>query len=107
MQSLQRDIARQVMRQGPVEHYMLTYGYVPLWVLVNFLSLGTVSKFYSAMKQPDRQAVARVYHTSDDAFADMLSLLTLCRNKCAHTRSSGFRRDPVDISKANKICWPS
>ncbi len=85
VQVLQRDISRQVIRQGSVEHYMLRFGYVPLWVLINFMSLGTVSKFYSAMKQPDRQAISKVYGMSDDAFGDVLSLLTLVRNKCAHS----------------------
>lgn len=85
IQVLQKDIARQVIRQGPVQHYMVRSGYVPLWVLINFLSLGTVSQFYSAMKQTDRQSIAKVYDLSDDAFGNVLSLLTLVRNKCAHS----------------------
>ncbi len=64
---------------------MVSMGYVPLWVLINFLSFGTVSQFYSAMKQTDRQSIAKVYGLSDDAFGDVLSLLTLVRNKCAHS----------------------
>ena len=98
VQALQKDIAHQVIRQGPVQHYMVSLGYVPLWVLINFLSLGTVSKFYSGMKQTDRQSISKVYRISDDAFGDVLSLLTLVRNKCAHSeRIYNFRSPRIAI----------
>ncbi len=32
-------------------HYLDTYKYIPLWVLIRILSFGKVSKFYSFMKQ--------------------------------------------------------
>ena len=50
---------------------MLEYGYVPLWVLVNALSLGTIGIFYSYLKQKDQNDIGRQF-------------LTIYRNACAH-----------------------
>lgn len=52
--SLQKEIAKQLSKNNPmISHYVLNYGYVPLWVLVNTLTLGTISTFYSYLKQKD------------------------------------------------------
>ena len=39
----------------------MTYGYLPLWVLNNILTLGTISKFYSLMKQNERQTISKIF----------------------------------------------
>lgn len=36
-----------------IVHYIDTYNYIPLWVLVRVLSFGKVSKFYSFMKDKE------------------------------------------------------
>ena len=36
-----------------VIHYLETYKYIPLWVLIRILSFGKVSRFYSIMKQDE------------------------------------------------------
>nr|WP_300808089.1 Abi family protein [uncultured Acetatifactor sp.] len=69
---LQHEIARQLSKNNPmISHYMLEYGYVPLWVLVNALSLGTIGIFYSYLKQKDQNDIGRQF-------------LTIYRNACAH-----------------------
>jgi len=78
------DVAQQVGKHEAISHYMTNYGYVPLWVLVNILSLGRISRFYSLMRQPERQAVAKKYQVSDKNLVTMLKMLTHYRNKCAH-----------------------
>lgn len=77
-------IAKQVNKHDAIKHYMIEYGYVPLWVLVNILPLGTISKFYSLMKQTDKQSIARIYNLNDAELVNILKNLTYCRNKCAH-----------------------
>lgn len=84
IKNIQGDIARQVDKHDSIKHYMSEYGYVPFWVLVKILTLGTVSRFYRYMKQPDRQAISRKYGISDSEMVKMLLILTLCRNICAH-----------------------
>lgn len=77
-------IAKQVDKHESIKHYMIEYGYVPLWVLVNILPLGTISKFYSLMKQTDKQSISKEFKLTDAELVNILKNLTYCRNKCAH-----------------------
>lgn len=77
-------IAKQINKHEAIKHYMIEYGYVPLWVLVNKLSLGSISKFYALMKQQDKQEISKVYKLTDLELSNILKNLTYCRNKCAH-----------------------
>lgn len=67
-----------------VSHHILQYGYIPLWVLINTLSLGTVSIFYSYLKQKDQNDIGRVFQLKPDEMNNILSVLTIFRNACAH-----------------------
>lgn len=67
-----------------IAHYLKEYGYVPLWVLNNILTLGTVSKFYKIMIQQERQYVSRTFHIMDDQLESILMYITPIRNFCAH-----------------------
>lgn len=57
--TLQKSISDQVGKHSAVTHYITEYGYVPLWVLVNVLTFGNISKFYGVLKLQDRQAIAK------------------------------------------------
>lgn len=67
-----------------ISHYMLNYGYIPLWVLINSVTLGLISKFYSNMKDNDKNNVARKFGLSSNALVVFLKVLTIFRNACAH-----------------------
>jgi len=67
-----------------ISHYLKEYGYIPLWVLNNILTFGTISKFYSLMKTPERQKVSRTFHILDHDLENVLLYLTSIRNFCAH-----------------------
>ncbi len=67
-----------------ISHYLQKYGYVPLWVMNNILTFGQISKFYSVMKQPDRQQVSKVFHILDNQLLSILYYLSSIRNFCAH-----------------------
>jgi len=67
-----------------ISHYLQKYGYVPLWVVNNILTLGMISKFYSIMKQPDRQQISKVFHITDNQLESILYYLSSIRNFCAH-----------------------
>lgn len=56
---IQNDIAKQIDKKDSITHYMQNYGYIPLWVLVNVLSFGTISRFFSLMKLKERQNVGK------------------------------------------------
>lgn len=101
---IQGDIARQIKKHESINHYMLEYGYVPLWVLMNILTFGTVSYFYKFMKQPDKQKISKLYKISENEFELMLKILSLVRNICAHDeRLYNFRsRDNIKENWVHK-----
>lgn len=67
-----------------MSHYMLEYGYVPLWVLVNTLTLGTLSTFYSYLKQKDQNDIGKHFLLKPEEMSSFLQVLTIYRNACAH-----------------------
>jgi len=83
--NIQQDISRQLSKNNPmISHYMLTYGYVPLWVLVNSLTLGTISVFYSYLIDKDQNDIGRKFILRPDEMTKILFVLTIYRNACAH-----------------------
>ena len=82
---IQSEISRQLQKNNSmISHSMLDYGYVPLWVLVNTLTLGTISMFYSYMKQRDQNNVAREFNLQINEFTNIIFVLSIFRNACAH-----------------------
>lgn len=67
-----------------IKHYLQNYGYVPMWVLNNVLTLGNVSRLYSVMKTKDRQSISRVFKITDDSLESFLHVLSIVRNFSAH-----------------------
>ena len=83
--SLSRDISVQTKKANPmITHYVLSYGYVPLWVLVNVISLGTLSKFYSLLKQHDQNDIGKYFSLTPKNMINYLKNLAIARNSCAH-----------------------
>ena len=82
---LQRDIANQIKKKNPmILHYIITYGYVPPWVLVNISTLGTISMFYSFLKQRDQNDIGKQFKIMPHEMKIYLKNLSIARNCCAH-----------------------
>lgn len=82
---LQREISNQLRKNNSmISHHILEYGYIPFWVLINTLSFGTVSIFYSYLKQKDQNDIGRVFQIKPDEMNNLLAVLTIYRNACAH-----------------------
>lgn len=91
-----------------IAHYLKKYGYVPLWVLNNILTLGTISKFYSLMQQKERQEISKTFHLTDKELENILTYVSSIRNFSAHgNRLFCFRsKRPLidtDLHKAMKL----
>lgn len=84
--NMHKKIAGQIDRNPSIKHYMKQKGYVPLWVVVNILSFGDISKFYSNMKQADRANVAKRirYTVWEHQLKNYIEFLAITRNICAH-----------------------
>ncbi len=68
-----------------IHHNEKYKGKIPIWVLVSFFSIGTLSRFFGNMKTEDKKIIAKsLYHTNFKYLESWLKCLTILRNKCAH-----------------------
>lgn len=86
LSSLYKKISLNIDKDLSVSHYVSGKNYIPLWVLVNTLSMGDISKFYSNMVQRERNDVARrlKWGIREHQLASCLFFLSTIRNRCAH-----------------------
>jgi len=81
---------------NPIKHYLTVHNNVPLWVLVNDLTLGNISNFYQALEDSLKDKIAKdfslqykkeygaTYQITKDSIIDVLKIANLIRNLCAH-----------------------
>lgn len=95
---LTKTIHDKVDKNGAIKHYIEEYGSVPLWVLVNYLTVGNLAYLYGILKDTDKNAIAKFYSDkykrqyksepiirfSSDDMISALKIINLVRNKCAH-----------------------
>lgn len=95
---LTNTIQHKVEEDGAIKHYIETHSYVPLWVLVNYLTIGNISNLYKIFKAEDKNIIARFYSQNlsrqyplkkqviitSDMVQSALKIINLIRNKCAH-----------------------
>ena len=94
---LTKTIHDKVDRSGAIKHYIEEHGEVPLWVLVNFLTMGNIANFYNILTDSTKNIIAKFYtdkyrtQNKDNTFrlssADLsacLKVANLVRNICAH-----------------------
>ena len=94
---LTKTIHDKVDRTGAIKHYIEEHGEVPLWVLVNFLTMGNIANFYNILTDSTKNIIAKFYtdkyrtQNKDNTFrlssADLsacLKVANLVRNICTH-----------------------
>jgi abortive infection bacteriophage resistance protein len=69
-----------------ISHYNSQYGFVPLWVLINLITLGNASYFYKFMKPQEQNNVAKSFQIKPNILNNYLKILTIVRNICAHNK---------------------
>ena len=68
-----------------VQHHHARYAdRMPLWVMVELLSMSSLSKLYYAMYPAERFKIAGLCNKTPDVLANHLHVLTVLRNKCCH-----------------------
>lgn len=81
------DIHKQISARytdPSIKHYLTKYGFLPMWVLNNILTMGNVSKLYSVMKPADQQTISRAFGIQESLLSNFLRYLTDIRNFSAH-----------------------
>ncbi len=104
--NLQGDISRSMSKKNYINHYVLKYGFVPLWVLVNAITLGRLSQFYSLMDQSVRIKVSQHWNVKEEDLNQYIKTLAFYRNLCAHDDrlySSKCNQDIPDTAIHQKL----
>lgn len=57
---------------------------IPIWLLVNILSFGTIRRFFNCLKQKDKLAISNEFGLTVPAMENAFALLNAFRNSCAH-----------------------
>lgn len=103
LSNLYKKISLNIDKDLSVSHYVSGKNYIPLWVLVNTLSMGDISKFYSNMIQQERDDVARrlKWGVREHQLASCLFFLSTIRNRCAHDERLYSYLSYVDLCDNN------
>lgn len=69
-----------------VKHHIQKYGgKFPMWVIIEFFSMGMLSYLYADLLTPDKKKIAAdAFSTSADCLQSWLRCATDLRNRCAH-----------------------
>jgi len=94
-----------------IEHHKVKHQNVPLWVLINALTFGTVSKMYKYSKPQVQSAISKEFDAIKEAqLRQMLEVLTDFRNVCAHNERLFTHRcakhDIPDLLLHKKLAIP-
>lgn len=81
---IQQKTAKAIGTKEYIKHYMLNYGFVPLWVLINVFSFGELSKFLELMKQNERVEVSKYFNCKEKELIQFVKIINYYRNLCAH-----------------------
>ena len=109
------DLIRKMKRQISVNgkqhtataHYIINYGYIPLWVVVKVLSFGIVGELYTILQYQDQKEIADVFGISINNMVDYLPILANYRNLCAHEDICYINRTQktIDDTKYHKLLY--
>ena len=83
---LLKNIIDNNKRSLVVQHHLQNYdGKFPLWVIIEFFSMGMLSYFYTDLKLADKKAISKsLYDTVPSCLDSWLRCITDLRNRCAH-----------------------
>lgn len=81
---IQQKTSKAISTKEYIKHYMLNYGSIPLWVLINIFSFGELSKFLEVMKQKERVEISKYFNCKEEELIQFVRIMNHYRNLCAH-----------------------
>lgn len=80
-----KQFVHRARREPFVAHYIKKYGKLPIWVAIEILDFGLMSKLYAGMQYKHKQEIAEKYGAKDGSnFIGWLRGLNFIRNVSAH-----------------------
>ena len=101
IEKIDKEIEDNYIKHTAIKHYKDTYNFIPPFVLTKILTFGVISKYYSLLKQSDRQKISKYFKLSDKLLKQILINLSMVRNICAHSDRLFTYRNKYDISFKN------
>jgi abortive infection bacteriophage resistance protein len=92
-----KTLATQPTDYPYINHYQNTHANVPLWVLINALTFGSMSKMFGFLPQSLQSKICRNYPVNTTQMEQVLIVLTKYRNACAHGERLFFYTTRDDI----------
>ena len=77
-------LQKRAKKEPFVAHNMKTHGQLPIWVGIEILDFGSISKLYAGLKYQDRNRIAQKYQMQEKHFKSLLKSLNYIRNVSAH-----------------------
>lgn len=84
LRKMKRQINVNSKQHTATSHYMMNYGYIPLWIVVKVLSFGIVGELYSVLQFEDQEEISKIYDVSINELILYFPILANYRNLCAH-----------------------
>ncbi len=84
IRKMKRQISVNGKQHAATAHYLINYGYIPLWVVVKVLSFGIVGELYTILQYQDQKEIADVFGVDIHSMVEYLPVLANYRNLCAH-----------------------
>jgi abortive infection bacteriophage resistance protein len=82
--SFQREVNYQI-NDPVIRHHQTKYGKYPIWVVVEYLSFNSISKYYSNLLLIDQKVISSDTFGVNEAYlSSWLHSLSVLRNICAH-----------------------
>ena len=107
LEKVEEEIQRS--KEAFVKHYKEKYTNfpnLPMWMSIELISLGSLSRFYQGMKIEDQRDIAQKLSMHHKNLVNWLHLLTYIRNICAH-HSRLWNRDLIIKQKKKYSFDPS
>lgn len=105
-----KNLANQKSDYPYINHQREVNHNVPLWVLVNGLTFGSLSKFYEVMTQDLKIKISQNFNNvNEKQLEQFLNVVKQFRNVCAHNErlfSYKVHKDIPDTALHKKLCIP-
>lgn len=91
-----------------IEHYKTTYAdfpKLPIWILVEVTTFGTLSKLVSGLKFRDQSLMSAEFKLPRNLFVTSLHTAAYVRNLCAHHRRLWNRDLAISMKLPNDAVW--
>lgn len=107
---LEKENGKKTTSETFVRHFRQKYSdekHLPVWMAVELLSLGTVSKLYTALHSASRQRIAVYYGVDETVLRSWYHALTYLRNICAHHKRLWNRELAIKPKLPHNHRWQS